>query len=220
MNVGMTHAGGRYVGVFNLDGVVRKDTVVRLERELEREPAAFMAGAKLLPFSSYDEPDEEASTVDWVPGTAALYRRDAFLAIGGFDPLYFMYSEDVELSRRARQSGWLLLHVPRAIFHHEQKWTTWERVRRLRMWTVSATTLSYQYAPSRLRLARQLSQKRLSWFKTMADERRWAHLAGALLGTLIWPAKLPRVEHRRRHPWNNDSLNAWLSRLGLRKERG
>ena len=33
---------------------------------------------------------------------AALYRRDVVLALGGFDERYFLFSEDLDLSRRYR----------------------------------------------------------------------------------------------------------------------
>ena len=36
----------------------------------------------------------------WLSGSALLVRREAFEAVGGFDPKYFMYFEDVDLCDR------------------------------------------------------------------------------------------------------------------------
>ena len=49
---------------------------------------------------------------------AALYRRDAFLEVGGFDEDYFSYFEDVDLGFRLRLYGYRALYVPDAIVHH------------------------------------------------------------------------------------------------------
>jgi GT2 family glycosyltransferase len=49
---------------------------------------------------------------------AALIRRDAFDAVGGFDASYFCYIEDVDLAFRLRLQGHRCLYVPGAIAHH------------------------------------------------------------------------------------------------------
>ncbi len=49
---------------------------------------------------------------------AALYRRDAFLAVGGFDENYFCYFEDSDLAFRLRLAGHRCLYVPDAVVHH------------------------------------------------------------------------------------------------------
>jgi GT2 family glycosyltransferase len=49
---------------------------------------------------------------------AALYRRDAFLAAGGFDESFFCYLEDVDLGFRLRLRGERCLYVPDAVVHH------------------------------------------------------------------------------------------------------
>lgn len=49
---------------------------------------------------------------------AALYRRDAFLALGGFDERYFCYCEDLDLAYRLRIAGWQAVQVPDAVVRH------------------------------------------------------------------------------------------------------
>ncbi|MBL4617583.1 MAG: glycosyltransferase family 2 protein [Robiginitomaculum sp.] len=49
---------------------------------------------------------------------AALYRRDTFEAIGGFDESFFCYHEDVDLAFRLRLLGGKAIQVKEAIVHH------------------------------------------------------------------------------------------------------
>ena len=49
---------------------------------------------------------------------AALYRREEFLNVGGFDEDYFSYFEDVDLGFRLRLAGKKCLYVPEAVVHH------------------------------------------------------------------------------------------------------
>jgi GT2 family glycosyltransferase len=49
---------------------------------------------------------------------AALYLRDAFLEVGGFDEDFFSYFEDVDLGFRLRLHGYRALYVPDAVVHH------------------------------------------------------------------------------------------------------
>jgi GT2 family glycosyltransferase len=49
---------------------------------------------------------------------AALYRRDAFQEVGGFDESYFCYFEDIDLAFRLRLAGHRCLYVPEAVALH------------------------------------------------------------------------------------------------------
>ena len=49
---------------------------------------------------------------------AALYRRDAVLAAGGFDERFFSYLEDVDLGLRLRLAGETCWYEPRAVARH------------------------------------------------------------------------------------------------------
>ena len=47
----------------------------------------------------------ETLSPDWVSGVAMLLRRSDFESVGGFDPEFEMYLEDVDLCRRLRLAG-------------------------------------------------------------------------------------------------------------------
>ena len=51
-------------------------------------------------------------------GAAALYRRDVFEALGGFEERFFCYCEDVDLGFRLRLMGGRCVLEPRAVVRH------------------------------------------------------------------------------------------------------
>lgn len=58
------------------------------------------------------------STAGWLSGSCLLLRREAFDEVGGFDPGYFMYFEDLDLCRRLADAGWQSVYVPSAVVEH------------------------------------------------------------------------------------------------------
>src|SRR5579875_1388053 len=52
--------------------------------------------------------------VDWVYGTFMAVRTAVFRQLGGFDPRYFVYGEDLDLCYRAAAAGLRTIHVPEA----------------------------------------------------------------------------------------------------------
>jgi N-acetylglucosaminyl-diphospho-decaprenol L-rhamnosyltransferase len=54
----------------------------------------------------------------WLSGSCQLVRREAFESVGGFDPRYFMYFEDVDLGDRLGRAGWQNVYVPSAGVMH------------------------------------------------------------------------------------------------------
>ena len=55
----------------------------------------------------------------WLSGSCLLVDLAAFASVGGFDPGYFMYFEDVDLADRLSRRGWLHVYVPSAVVVHE-----------------------------------------------------------------------------------------------------
>ncbi|WP_322099370.1 glycosyltransferase family 2 protein [Goekera deserti] len=55
----------------------------------------------------------------WLSGSCFLVDLEAFWSVGGFDPGYFMYFEDVDLAERLGRHGWLHVYAPSAVVVHE-----------------------------------------------------------------------------------------------------
>ena len=58
-------------------------------------------------------------TAGWLSGSCFLVDLEAFRAVGGFDPGYFMYFEDVDLAERLGRAGYLHVYAPSAVVVHE-----------------------------------------------------------------------------------------------------
>jgi N-acetylglucosaminyl-diphospho-decaprenol L-rhamnosyltransferase len=57
--------------------------------------------------------------VDWVSGACMVVRRRVLEEIGSADERFFMYFEDADLCRRAREAGWAVYYLPEAeVVHH------------------------------------------------------------------------------------------------------
>lgn len=58
------------------------------------------------------------SEVDWVPGAFSIIRAEVLRQTGFFDPAFFLYSEEVDLCRRIRESGWKICYWPDIVVIH------------------------------------------------------------------------------------------------------
>ena len=67
-----------------------------------------------------DWPADSRQDVDWLVGAALLVRGDVLTALGGFDPQFFMYSEETDLCRRIKSAGWRVVYDPTAIVIHAE----------------------------------------------------------------------------------------------------
>lgn len=121
---------------------------------------------------------------------AALWRRERFLALGGFEERFFCYGEDVDLAYRQRLAGGTCVQAPAAVVRHEGSGITGRRSdfttyhgHRNRVWTYLRDTpgallvLSFPlhlalnlYLTARLALAGQLRP----YLRAMRDAMRGA----------------------------------------------
>jgi N-acetylglucosaminyl-diphospho-decaprenol L-rhamnosyltransferase len=66
-----------------------------------------------------DERPCEPVPADTMLGAFLLQRRAMLEELGGWDPGYRMYCEDIDLNYRAAKAGWERWYVPAAVVHHE-----------------------------------------------------------------------------------------------------
>lgn len=64
-----------------------------------------------------DESDDPVS-VEMLPGTCVMLKREVFDQAGRFNEKYFMYAEDVELNYRVKDAGWTNYYVASAAVIH------------------------------------------------------------------------------------------------------
>ena len=112
--------------------------------------------------------------VDWLSGCALALRRSAFDAVGGFDPGYFLYVEDVDLCVRLQTAGWRLRYEPAARVTHRVGASTSQR--RVRSLVHHARGLDRFHA-------RHLASSGPAWLLRPVVR---LGLAGWVVATLVW----------------------------------
>ena len=68
--------------------------------------------------AAYRAPDVAEGPVDAVNGAFMLMRRRALDRVGLFDEGYWMYMEDLDLSYRFAEAGWVTWYEPAVTVHH------------------------------------------------------------------------------------------------------
>ncbi len=78
---------------------------------------------------------ESGCDVPFLPGAFMFCRTGALRSVSGFDPRYFLYFEDADLTRKMRAAGWRTVYHPGATVTH-----VWDRAahKNLRMAAVLA----------------------------------------------------------------------------------
>lgn len=124
----------------------------RIQASVRRFPALHEAAAHALlglwwprnrwtrRYRELDEDPAQGRDVDWLSGCAIALRRRAFDEVGGFDPGYFLYVEDVDLAFRLRDAGWRIRYAPTAEVVHAVGASTRRRPR-IRMLVEHARSL-------------------------------------------------------------------------------
>lgn len=160
-NEGISRTRSPFVLLLNNDAVLARDYVARLAARLtfddrlagaqglilsadgarvDSAGVAWNGRGEAVPLLGGAEPAAAPAGVFEVAGvsaTAALYRRDALLRVAPlgevFEPSFFAYYEDVDLSLRLARAGWRFACDPAALARHEGSRTgsrtPWKRAR-------------------------------------------------------------------------------------------
>ena len=142
-NVGARLASGKWLALLNADAYPKPDWLEKILEAADRHPEFSFFSSRQLQFSQPDVLDGagdeyhisglawrrfysypaqhyglEEEEVFSACAAAAIYNREDFLRVDGFDETYFAYFEDVDLSFRLRLAGGRCLYVPQAEVRH------------------------------------------------------------------------------------------------------
>jgi GT2 family glycosyltransferase len=122
--------------------LVRRTPLRRLRPPLERQHAHYHLG----------EDATQPVQADWLLGGFVLLRRTMLEELGGFDPGFRLYGEDIDLCYRAAKAGWERWYVPAALVRHEWKRETDRRfLTRRTLWHWRGIARFVRKHPERLR---------------------------------------------------------------------
>lgn len=133
-NVGLTHATGEIVAYTDADVRVDPDWLTYLVQPMVRGGFAASGGPNVVPA---DDPwvaqcvarapggptqvllDDRVA--EHVPGCNMAFRRDALMAIGGFNPVYLRAGDDVDICWRLQATGRAIGFAPAALVWHHHR---------------------------------------------------------------------------------------------------
>ena len=167
-----------YVLVTNVDLTVEADAIVRAVAAAEAD-AAQVASWEFRQ-KPYEHPKHyHPATLEtaWSSSACILFRRRALEQVGGYDERIFLYGEDVELSYRLRDNGFLLRYCPSAVCWHY----SYESAGQIKPQQFFGSTLANAYLRMRygspLQILAALAMYASLWIRSPALPGKWAGLA-------------------------------------------
>lgn len=142
-NKGFEVAEGEYIVVVNPDTVAEPKWLAELIKPLRNDSTIAATTSKVLIYYQKDKINTCANTnhhtgltfcrgldkpadqfnnlqaVGAVSGCSFAIRNDMLKKINGFDPDFFLYQEDADLSWRIRFAGGKIMYVPESVIYHK-----------------------------------------------------------------------------------------------------
>lgn len=101
----------------NPDGALHRRALKELLASSGLNPNSLIE-ARQFPEEHLKHYDPVTLETPWASGACLLIRKAIYRKIGGFDPNFFMYLEDVDFSWRTRAAGFSIKVSPNALFSH------------------------------------------------------------------------------------------------------
>ena len=133
-NVGLERAAGEIVAYTDGDVRVDPDWLTHLVRPFLTSDVVGAGGPNLVPAD--DPPMAQCIArapgsptqvmlddriAEHVPGCNMAFRREALLAVGGFNPIYLRAGDDVDICWRLQARGWKIGFAPSALVWHRHR---------------------------------------------------------------------------------------------------
>lgn len=127
-NLGFAASSGRYVYFLNPDArLASNNALAEICAQMDANRRWGMAGTLILsadgnvespPATGYPgarhvrrDFSKLPGNIAWIMGASMIVRRELYEKLGGFDPAFFLYSEETDLCLRLRELGWEIGHI-------------------------------------------------------------------------------------------------------------
>jgi GT2 family glycosyltransferase len=133
-NVGLRAATGAIIAYTDSDCFADRNWLTHLVHQLQHTGAAGVGGPNLTPedgrlagcvAAAPGQPGHvlvSNQVAEHIPGCNMAFRREALLAVNGFDPIYRKAGDDVDLCWRLQQAGHWITFAPGAfVWHHRRQ---------------------------------------------------------------------------------------------------
>ncbi len=134
-NLGFAASSGRYIYLLNPDArLTANHSLAELVRQMDANSQWGIAGTRVLSADGHDEnlsateyPGQRRVRRDfsklpgkiaWILGASMVVRRDIYEQSGGFDPGFFLYSEETDFCLRLRELGHEIGMIPDVVVSH------------------------------------------------------------------------------------------------------
>jgi hypothetical protein len=118
MSAAFTDETTKWFLCLNPDGVLHYNALRELLLSSGLNPDCLIE-ARQFPEEHLKQYDPQTFETPWASGACLLISRRIYEAVGGFDPNFFMYLEDVDLSWRVRSAGLSTKVAVNSLFGHE-----------------------------------------------------------------------------------------------------
>jgi len=160
-NANFKRCTSEFVLVTNVDLEFEPDTLTTLLAQAVRDDDKVASWeCRQKPFEHPKDYHPVTTDTLWSSSACVLLRLSALQAIGGYEPMLFLYGEDVELSYRLRDNGYRLRYVPAAtVWHH-----TYEEAAQVKPMQFLGSTLANVLLRCRYGRLRDIAQGFLMFF--------------------------------------------------------
>ncbi|HEX4349273.1 MAG TPA: glycosyltransferase family 2 protein [Verrucomicrobiae bacterium] len=134
-NLGFASSTGRYIYLLNPDArLVAKNSLAELCRRMDANSRWGIAGTEIrsadgqleghpatdYPGSRHVQRDfsKLPGDIAWIMGASMFIRRELYEKLGGFDPGFFLYSEETDFCLRLRELGFAIGYISEVAVNH------------------------------------------------------------------------------------------------------
>ena len=134
-NAGVAASRGRFIYLLNPDARLEGNHVLAgLCRQMEAQPRWGMAGTRVLSEDGQSESPPDTiypgqrfvhrdfsklpGNIAWVLGASMVIRRELYEKLGGYDPEFFLYSEETDFCLRLRELGFEIGYLSEITVSH------------------------------------------------------------------------------------------------------